>query len=168
MLQANIENDARMKNNFVISTAAARRAGTRSGETCVASARARVQAGFTLVELLIVMTIIAILMAIAIPRYQASVKSAREASLHEDLQVMRQAIDTYTMDKQKAPQSLDDLVQAGYLRSVPNDPMTRQNSTWQTTTDDTLMSPDQTDPGITDVHSGSTEAASDGSQYSSW
>jgi general secretion pathway protein G len=72
------------------------------------------------------------------------------------------------MDKQKAPQSLDDLVSAGYLRAVPVDPMTRSNSTWQTTTDETLMSPDQTDAGVTDVHSGSTEAATDGSQYSSW
>jgi general secretion pathway protein G len=123
--------------------------------------------GFTLVELLIVMTIIAVLMAVAIPRYQAAVKSAREASLHEDLQVMRQAIDSYTMDKQKAPQSLDDLVSSGYLRSVPIDPMTRQN-TWNTTTDETLQSPDQTDPGIVDVHSTSSEAASDGTQYSAW
>jgi len=132
------------------------------------SSRSALQAGFTLVELLIVMTIIAILMAIAIPRYQASVKSAREASLHEDLQVMRQAIDSYTMDKQKAPQSLDDLVSSGYLRAVPADPMTRSNSTWQTSTDETLMTPDQTDGGVTDVHSGSTEMATDGSQYSSW
>jgi general secretion pathway protein G len=124
--------------------------------------------GFTIVELLIVMTIIAILMAIAVPRYQASIKSAREASLHEDLQVMRQAIDAYTMDKQKAPQSLDDLVQAGYLKSVPEDPMTRKNDTWVPVMDDTLQSPDQTEPGITDVHSGSTETSSSGSQYSSW
>lgn len=124
--------------------------------------------GFTLVELLIVMTVIAILMGLAIPRYQASIKAAREASLHEDLQVMRQAIDAYTMDKQKAPQSLDDLVQAGYLRAVPVDPMTRRSDTWQTTTDDTLQSPDQSEPGVTDVHSGSTEAGTDGTQYSAW
>jgi general secretion pathway protein G len=124
--------------------------------------------GFTLVELLIVMTVIAILMGLAIPRYQASIKAAREATLHEDLQVMRQAIDAYTMDKQKAPQSLDDLVQAGYLRNVPQDPMTRRNDTWVPDTDDTLQSPDQTEPGITDVHSGSKEAATDGTQYSSW
>jgi len=126
------------------------------------------QSGFTLVELLVVMTIIAVLMAIAIPKYKASVKAASEAALHEDLQVMRQAIDAYTMDKQKAPQSLDDLVSSGYLRSVPVDPMTRQSSTWNTTSDDTLSSIDQTDGGITDVHSGSQETASDGSKYSSW
>jgi general secretion pathway protein G len=130
--------------------------------------RSRGASGFTLVELLIVMTIIAVLMAVAIPSYRASVKAASEASLHEDLQVMRQAIDSYTMDKQKAPQSLDDLVTAGYLRKVPVDPITRQDSTWVTTTDDTLMSPDQTDAGITDVHSGSSDSASDGTKYSSW
>jgi general secretion pathway protein G len=124
--------------------------------------------GFTIVELLIVMTIIAVLMAIAVPRYQASIKAAREASLHEDLQVMRQAIDAYTMDKQKAPQSLDDLVQAGYLKNVPEDPMTRKSDTWVPVMDDTLQSPDQTEPGITDVHSGSSEASSSGTQYSSW
>src|SRR6202021_1777089 len=103
----------------VISTGEGRvaRRELRSGETRVSSGRSIWQNGFTLVELLIVMTIIALLMAIAIPRYQASVKSAREASLHEDLQVMRQAIDSYTMDKQKAPQSLDDLVSSGYLRA---------------------------------------------------
>lgn len=124
--------------------------------------------GFTLVELLIVMTVIAILMGLAIPRYQASIKAAREATLHEDLQVMRQAIDAYTMDKQKAPQSLDDLVQAGYLKNVPEDPMTRKNDTWVPAMDDTLQSVDQTEPGITDVHSGSNEASTAGSLYSSW
>lgn len=158
------------KLNGVIPSRASR--ANAGGGTCVSSSASRrrslLSAGFTLVELLIVMTIIAILMAIAIPRYQASVKAAREATLHEDLATVRQAIDQYTMDKQKAPQSLDDLVSSGYLRSVPIDPMTRQNSTWQTTTDDTLLTPDQTDPGITDVHSGSTESASDGTQYSTW
>jgi general secretion pathway protein G len=132
------------------------------------NARSTRSRGFTLVELLIVMTVIAILMGLAIPRYQASIKAAREASLHEDLQVMRQAIDAYTMDKQKAPQSLDDLVQAGYLKGVPEDPMTRKNDTWVTVTDDTLASPDQTEPGITDVHSGSSESSTAGTQYSSW
>ncbi len=134
-----------------------------------AKARGRLAAaGFTLIELLVVMSIIVILLALAVPRYEASIKAAREASLREDLQVMRQAIDSFTMDKQKAPQSLDDLVEAGYLRAVPVDPMTRRNDTWQTTTDDTLMSPDQTASGITNVHSGSTEASVDGSQYSTW
>ncbi len=126
------------------------------------------QAGFTLVELLVVLSIIVILLALAVPKYTQAIKSAKESSLREDLQVMRQAIDSYTMDKQKAPQSLDDLVEAGYLRSVPKDPMTQRNDTWQTTTDDSLRSPDQTEPGITDVHSGSQETSADGSQYNTW
>jgi general secretion pathway protein G len=129
---------------------------------------AHASAGFTLIELLVVMSIIVILLALAVPNYNASVKRSKEASLREDLQVMRQAIDSYTMDKQKAPQSLDDLVQAGYLRAVPQDPMTHTTDSWQTSTDDSLMTPDQTESGITNVHSGSQEASSDGSQYSSW
>ncbi len=82
-------------------------------------------------------------------------KSAREAVLSEDLHVMRAAIDSYTMDKQKAPQSLDDLIQDGYLRSIPEDPMTHSRETWVTDTSDALSSVDQTDSGgINDVHSG--------------
>jgi len=126
------------------------------------------ESGFTLVELMIVMTIIAVLAAIAIPSYVASVKSAREAVLKEDLHVLRNAIDSYTMDKEKAPQSLDDLVQSGYLREIPKDPMTHSVETWVTTTDDTLQSIDQTEPGVNDVHSGSQEQGSDGQPYSTW
>src|ERR1700744_1919899 len=91
--------------------------------------RIRRQEGFTLVELMVVMLIIGVLAAIAIPSYISSLKAAREAVLKEDLHVMRQAIDSYTMDKEKGPQSLDDLVQSGYLKEVPNDPMTHTNST---------------------------------------
>jgi general secretion pathway protein G len=93
---------------------------------------------------------------------------AREAVLKEDLQTMRAAIDSYTMDKQKGPQSLDDLVQEGYLREIPEDPMTHAKDTWVTDTSDALYSIDQTDPGITDVHSGSQETGSDDQPYSSW
>lgn len=124
--------------------------------------------GFTLIELMIVMLIIGILASIAIPSYLSSIKNAKEAVLKEDLHVIRDAIDSYTMDKQKAPQSLDDLVQAGYLKSIPADPMTHANDTWVTNTDDTLESLDQTDPGINDVHSGSQEVGSDGQMYSTW
>jgi general secretion pathway protein G len=125
-------------------------------------------AGFTLVELMIVMLIIGVLAAIAIPSYISSLRSAKEAVLKEDLHVLRQAIDSYTMDKEKAPQSLDDLVQSGYLKVIPTDPMTHANSSWVTSTDDTLQNVDQTDPGVNDVHSGSSENGSDGQPYSQW
>ncbi len=124
--------------------------------------------GFTLVELMIVMLIIGVLAAIAIPSYTASVKSAREATLRTDLQVLREAVDSYTLDKEKAPQSIDDLVQAGYLKEIPKDPMTQSNTTWTPDQDETVQSVDQTDPGITNIHSGATQAGSDGRPYSEW
>ena len=124
--------------------------------------------GFTIMELIVVMTIISILMLIAVPRFASAIKMAKEAVLKEDLHVMRAAIDSYTMDKQKAPQSLDDLKQEGYLKEIPVDPMTKSNETWVTDTSDAMHSLDQTDPGIDDVHSGSTETGTDGQPYSSW
>ena len=126
------------------------------------------ESGFTLVELMVVMLIIGVLAAIAIPNFVASIKNAKEAVLKEDLHVMRNAIDSYTMDKQKAPQSLEDLVQSGYLREIPQDPMTHSRETWVTTTDDTLESIDQTEPGVNDVHSGSQEVGTDGQSYTTW
>ena len=125
-------------------------------------------AGFTLIELLIVMAIIGVLATVAIPSFVGAVKQAKEAVLKEDLHVLRSAIDSYTMDKQKAPQSLDDLIQDGYLKAIPQDPMTKSTTTWVTNMSDALHSVDQTDPGIDDVHSGSEETGSDGQAYSSW
>jgi general secretion pathway protein G len=124
--------------------------------------------GFTLIELMIVMLIIGVLMAIAVPNYISSIKAAKESVLKEDLHVMRNAIDSYTMDKQKAPQSLQDLVENGYLRSIPIDPMTRTSETWVADQSDSLHSIDQSDPGVDDVHSGDQEVGSDGQPYSTW
>ena len=117
---------------------------------------------------MIVMVVIGLLAAIAIPSYIRSVRAANEAVLKADLHVMRQAIDSYTVDKQKAPQSLDDLVQAGYLKSMPIDPITKRSDTWMPVQEDTMMSLDQTESGIDDVHSGAQQSALDGTSYSAW
>ena len=124
--------------------------------------------GFTLLELMIVVSIIIILISVAVPSYQQHVQRAREAVLREDLYQMRSAIDQYSLDKLRAPQSLDDLVSAGYLREVPLDPFTSKRDTWVVVQEDVVLSVDQNQPGISDVHSGSTLASSDGSAYSSW
>lgn len=126
------------------------------------------EAGFTLIELMIVMAIIGVLALVAIPRFEAAMQRAREAVLREDLHVMREAIDSYTMDKQKAPQSLDDLVQEGYLRAIPEDPMTHSKDSWSTETSDAMHSLDQSEPGIDNVHSGSQDSGADGQSYSTW
>jgi general secretion pathway protein G len=132
----------------------------------------RVQArdgGFTLLELMVVMVIIGILAAIAIPSFTKNVQRAREAVLREDLHTMRSAIDSYTIDKQKAPQTLDDLVQAGYLKKLPEDPMTHRSDTWMPAQSDSFTSVDETQQGgMDDVHSGSQQVATDGTTYNTW
>jgi len=130
--------------------------------------QAKPRNGFTLIELMIVMAIIGVLAVMAIPRFNTAMLHAREAVLRQDLHVMRAAIDSYTMDKQKAPQSLEDLVQEGYLRQIPEDPITHSKDTWVTNTSDSMHSLDQTDPGIDDVHSGSNETGSNEQPYSNW
>ncbi len=117
---------------------------------------------------MIVMVVIGLLAAIAIPSYTRNIRAANEAVLKEDLYTMRRAIDSYTVDKAKAPQSLDDLVQGGYLKTMPVDPMTKRSDTWMPVQEDSLMSLDQTQPGIDDVHSGSQQVASDGTTYNTW
>ena len=124
--------------------------------------------GFTLIELMIVITIIMILASISIPIYMNSIVHAKEAVLRDDLFTMRNCIDQYTLDKQKAPQSLQDLVSGGYLKALPKDPFTNSSETWQAVSDDSLMDPNQTQPGITDVHSGATGVGSDGTAYNTW
>src|SRR6058998_2282687 len=108
--------------------------------------------GFTLIEMLIVISLVMILVAIAVPNYQRSIMRAKESVLKQDLFQLRSLISQYTLDKQKAPQALDDLVQAGYIKQIPVDPMTGSNSTWTVDQEDTVMSVDQQDPGISDVH----------------
>jgi general secretion pathway protein G len=130
--------------------------------------RRKGEQGFTLVELMIVMTIIGILAAIAIPSYIRAVQKAKEAVLREDLHTLRTAIDSYTVDKEKAPDSLDDLVQAGYLKSIPKDPMTSSSDTWITNQSDTMTDINETQGGMDDVHSGSEGIASDGTTYNTW
>jgi general secretion pathway protein G len=125
-------------------------------------------AGFTLIELLVVMSIIVILVSIAIPLYQKSILRTRETVLHNNLNTLRTVIDEYTYDKQKAPKSLQELVQEGYLREVPKDPVTDSNSTWRIVMEDAVQSVDQTEPGIFDVHSGSDKMSLDGTPYSDW
>ena len=124
--------------------------------------------GFTLIELIIVMTVIGLLASIAIPSFINSVKRAREAVLKEDLHTMRAAIDGYTVDREQAPQTLDDLVQAGYLKSIPVDPMTSKTDTWITAQSDVLTSISETQGGISDVHSGAQGLATDGSSFNTW
>jgi general secretion pathway protein G len=128
----------------------------------------RRQRGFTLIELMIVISIILILISTAIPLYQASIKNARESVLRQNLFTLRSVIDQYSEDKDKAPQSLQDLVDAGYLKQIPIDPITRSRDTWQTVTEDVLLSVDQSQPGISDVHSGAEGSGSNGVPYSEW
>ncbi|HYW39733.1 MAG TPA: type II secretion system protein [Terriglobales bacterium] len=124
--------------------------------------------GFTLVEMMVVISIILILLGLAMPIYSHSITRAREETLRKNLETLNRLIFQYALDKQKAPQSLDDLKQAGYLKTIPED-ITGSVDTWQTEPADAILSLDQTDTdGIIGVHSGSNQTASDGTAYSSW
>ena len=124
--------------------------------------------GFTLIEIMIVMTIVSILVSVAVPLYQKAILRARESLLRQNLSTLRLVIDEFTYDKQKAPQTLQDLVSEGYLRQVPLDPITNSNNTWKVIMEDALTSVNQTEPGIFDVRSGSDKTALDGSPYGDW
>jgi len=124
--------------------------------------------GFTLLELMIVITIILILIGIAAARYDQNIERAKEAVLKTNLRTIRDAIDNYTLDKQAAPQSVEDLEQAGYLRNVPVDPMTHAKD-WVPQFDSVVLSPDQTTTGMVNVHSNSNKVSRfEGTPYSSW
>jgi general secretion pathway protein G len=123
--------------------------------------------GFTLIELMIVISILLILIAIAIPAYNRSILRAKESVLKQDLFQLRSLISQYTLDKQKAPQALEDLVTAGYLKKLPVDPMTGA-ADWEPVQEDVTLSPEQQDPGIDDVKSASTQISSQGDAYNTW
>ena len=117
---------------------------------------------------MIVLTIIGILVGIAIPMYQSVILRSKETVLKSNLHALREAIDQYTADKKKAPQTLEDLVDGGYFRGIPEDPITQSKDTWEIVTDTSIASPDQTESGITDVKSGSSGVGSDGTAYNTW
>lgn len=123
--------------------------------------------GFTLIEMMIVISLILILISIALPVYNRSILRAKEGVLKQDLFTLRQVIDQYTMDKKKAPQALDDIVTAGYLKVVPKDPFTNE-ANWTLEQEDANDAADQQEPGIIDIHSASNLTATDGTAYSSW
>jgi len=125
--------------------------------------------GFTLLELMIVISIMLILVSVGVPMYQNSIKRARESVLRQNLFTLRSVISQYTLDKQKAPQSLDDLIGAGYLKIIPPDPITGTPDWTVNSEEDTIMSADEQDQGgIDDVHSSSPQIGTNGTAYSSW
>jgi general secretion pathway protein G len=130
---------------------------------------ARPSLGFTLLELMIVIFVMLILVSIAVPNFRSSVQRSREAVLRQNLFTLRDLISQYTLDKQKAPQSLDDLVTAGYLKQIPKDPITDQTDWVVEQAEDTVMSADEQDQGgIDDVHSASNAAGLNGTAYNTW
>jgi len=118
---------------------------------------------------MVVLTLLLILATMSMPIFQLDIVHAREAVLKDDLYTLRKVIDEFTVDKQRPPTSLDELVSEGYLRGgIPVDPFTGSNETWRTDSEDVPLNPTQAASGIVDVHSGSDGIALDGTPYSSW
>ena len=129
---------------------------------------ARRDSGWTLIELLIVITLVMILATLALTQYRGSILAAKEAALKSDLFLMRDAIDQYYADKGRYPESLQTLVSESYLRAIPKDPFTNSADTWQTVNAEPEPGMTSTTTGIYDVKSGAEGAASDGSRYADW
>ena len=134
----------------------------------MADLKRKLRSGFTLIELMVVMAIISVLVAIAVPIYQKSVIRAKESVLRNNLFTIRTMLDEYTVDKQQAPATLQDLVSEGYLRRVPQDPITGSDQTWRIVMEDTPVSGSTGSPGIFDVKSGSDKQSLEGTPYSEW
>lgn len=129
---------------------------------------ARRDGGWTLIEMLVVLSLIMILSSLALTQYRNSILSAKEAALRSDLFLMRDAIDQFYADKGKYPESLDALVSEHYLRAIPKDPVTNATDTWQTINADAEPGQAAASPGIFEVKSGSSDIALDGSRYADW
>jgi general secretion pathway protein G len=130
--------------------------------------RRRDARGFTIIELMVVMTIIVTLATIGMVQYRQSLQFAKESVLKDDLFKMRDAIDQYYADKNQYPPTLDDLVSAGYLRSLPKDPITNSSATWQAVPAEPDPNNPSIVPGVYDVKSGSELSSMDGSSYADW
>jgi general secretion pathway protein G len=141
---------------------------TPLSHTAVSTRRRFLERGFTLIELMVVMAIISVMIAIAVPIYQKSIIRAKESVLRSNLFTIRNMIDEYTVDKQKAPESLQELVTDGYLRQVPQDPMTGSSDTWKIIMEETAVGGPNSSPGIFDIRSGSDKKGLDGTDYADW
>jgi len=140
----------------------------RIGHKAPARAARSKRAGFTFVELTVVIAVIVILITIAIPIYARTITRSKESVLKNNILTLQTVIDNYTYDKQKAPRSLQDLVEAGYLREIPIDPMTGSNRTWKLIQEEADQAVNQSEPGIFDIRSGSDKVGLDGSAYADW